>query len=183
MSAVTTRNDVSSLHAKRFEGIVRAYAKADVERLRGSFVVEHTIARLGAARLWELLHEDEPVRALGALTGNMAVQQVRAGLSAIYLSGWQVAADARARRSAGTWAARSSSPRASSFAHSSPRASPRTSPTCPRSSSRAREKDGYTATRHQREVGTGYFDQVAEVISGGKASTLALEDSTEAHQF
>ncbi len=94
MSAVATKNDVSSLHTKRFEGITRPYAKADVERLRGSFHVEHSIARLGAARLWELLHQNEPIRALGALTGNMAVQQVRAGLDAIYLSGWQVAADA-----------------------------------------------------------------------------------------
>jgi isocitrate lyase len=94
MSAVATKNEVSALHAKRFEGISRPYAKADVERLRGSFNVEHTIAQLGAARLWELLHQHEPVRALGALTGNMAVQQVRAGLQAIYLSGWQVAADA-----------------------------------------------------------------------------------------
>ncbi len=82
------------LHAKRFDGIVRPYAKADVERLRGSFKVEHTVATLGARRLWELLHSEPYVAALGALTGNMAVQQVRAGLKAIYLSGWQVAADA-----------------------------------------------------------------------------------------
>jgi isocitrate lyase len=86
--------DTSLLHAKRFDGIVRAYSKADVERLRGSFKVEHTIATLGARRLWELLHTEAYVPALGALTGNMAVQQVRAGLKAIYLSGWQVAADA-----------------------------------------------------------------------------------------
>ncbi|AKV01933.1 Isocitrate lyase [Labilithrix luteola] len=86
--------DTSLLHAKRFDGIVRPYAKADVERLRGSFKIEHSIATLGARRLWELLHTDDFVPALGALTGNMAVQQVRAGLKAIYLSGWQVAADA-----------------------------------------------------------------------------------------
>jgi isocitrate lyase len=86
--------DTSLLHAKRFDGIVRPYSKADVERLRGSFKVEHTIATLGARRLWELLHTEEYVHALGALTGNMAVQQVRAGLKAVYLSGWQVAADA-----------------------------------------------------------------------------------------
>ncbi|MBS2018302.1 MAG: isocitrate lyase [Deltaproteobacteria bacterium] len=86
--------DHSVLHAKRFDGIVRAYSKADVEKLRGSFKVEHTIATLGAKRLWEMLHTEEYVHALGALTGNMAVQQVRAGLKAIYLSGWQVAADA-----------------------------------------------------------------------------------------
>ncbi len=82
------------LQAKRFEGIVRPYAKADVERLRGSVVVEHTLARMGAIRLWELLHTEAYVGALGALTGGQAVQMVRAGLKAIYLSGWQVAADA-----------------------------------------------------------------------------------------
>jgi isocitrate lyase len=86
--------DTSYFHAKRFEGIVRPYARADVERLRGSFKIEYTIATLGARRLWELLHTEPYVGALGALTGNMAVQQVRAGLKAIYLSGWQVAADA-----------------------------------------------------------------------------------------
>jgi isocitrate lyase len=78
----------------RFAGIVRNYTKADVERLRGSFKIEHTVAAMGAQRLWELLHKDAYINALGALTGNMAVQQVRAGLKAIYLSGWQVAADA-----------------------------------------------------------------------------------------
>jgi isocitrate lyase len=82
------------LQAKRFEGIVRPYAKADVERLRGSIQVEHTFAKLGAKRLWELLNTEAYVPALGALTGNQAVQMVRAGLKAIYLSGWQVAADA-----------------------------------------------------------------------------------------
>src|SRR5579872_541501 len=78
----------------RFEGIVRPYKKADVERLRGTVKIEHTLATLGARRLWDLLHSEEFVNALGALTGNQAVQQVRAGLKAIYLSGWQVAADA-----------------------------------------------------------------------------------------
>jgi isocitrate lyase len=83
-------------HARgRWEGIVRDYSRADVDRLRGSVVVEHTLARLGAERLWKLLNEDDTwVAALGALTGNQAMQQVRAGLKAIYLSGWQVAADA-----------------------------------------------------------------------------------------
>ena len=78
----------------RFDGITRGYGAAEVEALRGSVVVEQTLARRGANRLWELLKRDEPVRALGALTGNQAMQQVRAGLDAIYLSGWQVAADA-----------------------------------------------------------------------------------------
>jgi isocitrate/methylisocitrate lyase len=78
----------------RWTGIDRTYTAADVVRLRGSVVPEHTIARLGAERLWQLLREDEPVRALGAMTGGQAVQMVRAGLRAVYLSGWQVAADA-----------------------------------------------------------------------------------------
>src|SRR5215208_3012066 len=78
----------------RFDGIERPYTIADVLRLRGSIAIEHTLARRGALKLWELLHDGEPVRALGALTGNQAMQMVRAGLKAIYLSGWQVAADA-----------------------------------------------------------------------------------------
>ncbi len=78
----------------RWEGIERSYTEADVDRLRPSVVVEHTLAKLGAERLWQLFHERDYVNALGALTGNQAVQQVRAGLEAIYLSGWQVAADA-----------------------------------------------------------------------------------------
>src|SRR5918999_2894976 len=78
----------------RWAGIERPYTQDDVERLRGSFRIEHTLAKLGAERLWQLLHGDEPVTALGALTGAQAVQMVKAGLDAIYLSGWQVAADA-----------------------------------------------------------------------------------------
>ena len=79
---------------KRFAGIERPYSKQEVTRLRGSFKLDYTIATMGAKRLWELLHTEEYVGCLGALTGNMAVQHVRAGLKAIYLSGWQVAADA-----------------------------------------------------------------------------------------
>jgi isocitrate lyase len=79
---------------RRWEGILRRYGKADVEKLRGSVKVEHTLAQLGADRLWELLHSEPYVNALGALTGNQAVQMVKAGLKAVYLSGWQVAADA-----------------------------------------------------------------------------------------
>ncbi|MCO5973030.1 isocitrate lyase [Actinoallomurus soli] len=78
----------------RWAGVERTYTAEDVIRLRGSVQEEHTLARLGAERLWTLLHQGEYVNALGALTGNQAVQQVRAGLKAIYLSGWQVAADA-----------------------------------------------------------------------------------------
>ena len=80
--------------ADRFAGILRPYSRTDVERLRGSVRIEHTLARMGAQRLWALLHTRPYVHALGALTGNQAVQMVRAGLEAIYLSGWQVAADA-----------------------------------------------------------------------------------------
>ena len=79
---------------ERFAGITRPYSQADVERLRGSFKIEHTVATLGARRLWELLHTEDYVHALGAMTGNQAMQQVKAGLKAIYISGWQVAADA-----------------------------------------------------------------------------------------
>ncbi len=78
----------------RWKGIKRPYTAEDVLRLRGSVHIEHTLARMGAERLWTLLHNEPYVAALGALTGNQAVQQVKAGLQAIYLSGWQVAADA-----------------------------------------------------------------------------------------
>jgi isocitrate lyase len=78
----------------RFDGIRRDYTPSDVGRLSGSIHIEHTLARLGAERLWRLLHERPFLRTLGALTGNQAMQQVKAGLEAIYLSGWQVAADA-----------------------------------------------------------------------------------------
>jgi isocitrate lyase len=78
----------------RWRGIERNYSADDVRRLQGSLIIEHTWARRGAEKLWKLLQTDSYVAALGALTGNQAVQQVRAGLKAIYLSGWQVAADA-----------------------------------------------------------------------------------------
>src|ERR1700726_2871827 len=78
----------------RFDGIERPYSQQDVERLRGSVLIEHTLARRGAEKLWDLLQSEDYVAALGALTGNQAMQQVKAGLKAIYLSGWQVAADA-----------------------------------------------------------------------------------------
>jgi isocitrate lyase len=78
----------------RWEGIERPYSKEDVERLRGSVKVEHTLARLGAERLWQLVNDKPYVNALGAMSGGQAVQMVKAGLQAIYLSGWQVAADA-----------------------------------------------------------------------------------------
>ena len=99
MSDARIRADAGDLEQQwaeqaRWRGILRAYEAEDVVRLRGSVVPEHTVARLGAQRLWRLLATEEYVPALGALTGGQAVQAVRAGLQAIYLSGWQVAADA-----------------------------------------------------------------------------------------
>src|SRR5919199_4597379 len=92
------RNQVAEIEQEwrspRWEGITRPYTAEDVARLRGSIKIEYTIARIGAERLWRLMHEKDYVRALGALTGNQAVQQVKAGLEAIYLSGWQVGAHA-----------------------------------------------------------------------------------------
>jgi isocitrate lyase len=90
-AAVLERNWSTDL---RWTGIRRPYSATDVVRLRGSVRIEHTLAQLGAERLWFLLHTRPYVHALGALTGNQAIQQVQAGLPAIYLSGWQVAADA-----------------------------------------------------------------------------------------
>src|ERR687892_2516681 len=77
----------------RWSGIERDYTAEDVLRLRGSLPIEHSLARLGAEKLWQLLAEEDYVAALGALTGGQAVQMAKAGLKAIYLSGWQVAAD------------------------------------------------------------------------------------------
>ena len=77
----------------RWKGITRSYSAEDVVRLRGSFCIEHSLARRGAEKLWRLVNEEEFVPCLGALTGGQAVQQVKAGIKAIYLSGWQVAAD------------------------------------------------------------------------------------------
>src|SRR5688572_20424289 len=79
---------------QRWDGIRRDYTAEDVLRLRGSIEIKYTLAEMGAERLWQLLKSEPYVTSLGALTGNQAIQQVRAGLKAIYLSGWQVAADA-----------------------------------------------------------------------------------------
>jgi len=87
-------NGSGSWAGARWHGVERPYTVSDVERLRGSVQIEHTLARLGAERLWELLRSEPYVPALGALTGGQAVQMVKAGLKAIYLSGWQVAGDA-----------------------------------------------------------------------------------------
>jgi isocitrate lyase len=94
-SAATPIQDLEQTwKSERFKGVRRPYSAADVHRLRGSVRIEHTLARLGAERLWGLLQSEDYVAALGALTGNQAVQQVQAGLAAIYVSGWQVAGDA-----------------------------------------------------------------------------------------
>lgn len=92
--AVSREGEATPADPDRWSGIVRPYSEADVARLSGTVRVRHTLAELGAERLWSLLRQRDFVAALGALTGNMAMQQVRAGLEAIYLSGWQVAADA-----------------------------------------------------------------------------------------
>ncbi len=89
-----TFEDLIPAPTGRFDGITRPYTPEDVAKLRGSVLVEHTLARKGANKLWELLHTEDYVNSLGALSGNQAMQMVRAGLKAIYLSGWQVAADA-----------------------------------------------------------------------------------------
>jgi isocitrate lyase len=93
-SNVTAGSNGNGSVPDRWHGVERPYTPGDVERLRGSVPVEHTLARRGAERLWDLLQTEPYVAALGAMTGGQAVQMVRAGLQAIYLSGWQVAADA-----------------------------------------------------------------------------------------
>ncbi|MEM8664254.1 MAG: isocitrate lyase, partial [Pseudomonadota bacterium] len=85
---------VPTPHANRFDGIRRAHSAEDVARLRGSIEIRYTLAERGANRLWESLKTEPYINSLGAVTGNQAVQMARAGLQAIYLSGWQVAADA-----------------------------------------------------------------------------------------
>ncbi|PRO65708.1 isocitrate lyase [Alkalicoccus urumqiensis] len=92
---MTQRNELTAMwESSRFEGVERPYTPEEVLRLRGSLQIEHTLARRGAERLWSSMEEKPYINALGALTGNQAMQQVKAGLEAIYLSGWQVAADA-----------------------------------------------------------------------------------------
>jgi len=91
---MTNFTDLVPTTPGRFDGINRNYTADEVERLRGSVQIEHTLARRGAEKLWDLLKNEDYVNALGALSGNQAMQMVRAGLKAIYLSGWQVAADA-----------------------------------------------------------------------------------------
>jgi isocitrate lyase len=94
MALTSVTDDLTTIPIRRTADIVRPYKPEDVLRLRGRVRIEYTLARLGAERLWDLIQSEPFVASLGALTGNQAVQQVRAGLQAIYLSGWQVAADA-----------------------------------------------------------------------------------------
>ncbi|HET9741917.1 MAG TPA: isocitrate lyase [Terriglobales bacterium] len=94
MNQAQTESNGTAWQSSRWGGISRPYSIEDVERLRGTVAIEHSLARRGAEKLWELLHEEDYVAALGALTGNQAVEMAQAGLKAIYLSGWQVAADA-----------------------------------------------------------------------------------------
>ena len=84
---------ITNSNADRFKNVKRDYSEDDVKKLSGSIKVEHTLAHRGSTKLWELLHSEDYVNTLGAMTGNQAMQQVRAGLKAIYLSGWQIAAD------------------------------------------------------------------------------------------
>ena len=93
-SRAQNRSQPSSAQTNRWSGVERPYRREDVRRLQGTLVPEHTFAKRGAEKLWKLVHAEPFVRALGALTGNQAVQQIRAGLKTIYVSGWQVAADA-----------------------------------------------------------------------------------------
>src|SRR5512134_1393484 len=93
MSKLTFSGIIPNAPVGRYEGINRPYSPEDVMRLRGSFQIRYSLAERSANRLWELLHSEPYVPALGAVTGNQAMQMVRGGLKAIYLSGWQVAAD------------------------------------------------------------------------------------------
>ena len=99
MTTLTREQQIAALEKDwaenpRWKGIQRGYSAADVVRLRGSINIEHTLAKRGAEKLWNLVNTEPFINSLGALTGNQAMQQVKAGLKAIYLSGWQVAADA-----------------------------------------------------------------------------------------
>ena len=91
---MTNFSDLVPTTNGRFDGINRNYTADEVEKLRGSVQIEYTLARRGSEKLWDLLKNEDYVNALGAMSGNQAMQMVRAGLKAIYLSGWQVAADA-----------------------------------------------------------------------------------------
>lgn len=94
MIAQSFDSDALFFNPARFDGIKRDYTQADVDKLRGSIRIRHTLAERGSVKLWELLHDEDYINALGALTGNQAMQMAKAGLKAIYLSGWQCAADA-----------------------------------------------------------------------------------------
>jgi len=95
---MTRKDSIKKLESEwadssRWKGITRNYSAEDVVKLRGTVQIEHTLARLGSENLWRLVNQEDPLCALGALTGNQAIQEVQAGLKAIYCSGWQVAGD------------------------------------------------------------------------------------------
>ena len=140
---------VPSAPAGRYAGVERPYTAADVEALRGSFPVSYTLAERGANKLWKLLHDEPYVNTLGAMTGNQAMQQVRAGLKAIYLSGWQVAADSNTagamypdqsplsgQRRAGAVPAASTAPCSAPTRSSMPKAARSATGSCPSSATR-----------------------------------------------
>jgi hypothetical protein len=110
----------------RWKGVQRAYTADDVVRLRGSVQIEHTLARRGAEKLWDLVNNEDYVNALGALTGNQAMQQVKAGLKAIYLSGWQAKCIPTSRCTRPTrcqwWSAASTTPSSAPIRSSGPKA-------------------------------------------------------------
>ena len=91
---VNIKKDNVSYDLKRFSGIIRDYKKKDVEKLKGTFNIEYTLCKTQSEKLWNLLNTESYLNTLGSLSGNQAVQHAKAGLKAIYLSGWQVAADA-----------------------------------------------------------------------------------------
>lgn len=160
----------------RWRGTQRDYTPEQVVRLRPLLPMAYSLAQAGARRLWQLLASAPNVATFGALTGAQAVQMVKAGLQAIYLSGWQVAADGNLA----VWhvlnyhtfqLAREYGQRGMSGYVDLQQAE------------LAAEPDGYTAAQHQREAGTNYFDQVLNIVTAGTASTAALAGSTEAEQF
>jgi isocitrate lyase len=158
---VVTRNARPFLRPNRWDGIERPYSAEEVERLRGSVRISHTLAERGARRLWELLHLDDGTiarfqRELGAM-GYRFQFVTLAGFHALNYGMYELACQYRDRGMA-------------AYAEL-------------QQTELAAERGGYTAARHKQEVGTGYFDSVIEVLSAGAASTLALRESTETDQF
>ena len=137
-------NLVPSAPKGRFDGITRPYSAEDVKRLRGSVEIRHSLAEMGANRLWQLIHQEDFVNAL-------------AGFHQLNFGMFELARGYKDRQMAAY-----SELQEAEF---------------------AAEVNGYTATKHQREVGTGYFDAVSMAITGGQSSTTAMKESTEHDQF